>query len=169
MKMKTKDLVLAALFTAISLLIPILFPRLEMGPFSATFASHVPVFIAMFVSPLVAFAAGIGSMLGFFLKGAPIYIVARAAMHIILGIVGAFMLKKRTNIWIVGTATMIVHALLETVAVMPFLFLVPLDDNFTWYQLIIIGTSIHHVIDFVIAVLIVKVLDKTGLFKEYRK
>ena len=152
---KTKDLVTAALLAALSMLIPNVFPTLPFGPFTATFASHVPVFVAMFVSPWVAAAAGLGSMLGFFLKGVEIYIVARAAMHIFVGIAGAFLIKKNFNVILVGALTLILHALLETVAVVPFLNIIKVNPTYAWYQLIICGTAIHHVIDYIIAYFVV--------------
>ena len=52
--MKTKpvqQLTLSALLIALSVLIPLVMPRIVIGPASFTLASHVPLFVAMFFSP----------------------------------------------------------------------------------------------------------------------
>lgn len=49
--MKTKpvqQLTLSALLIALSVLIPLVMPRIVIGPASFTLASHVPLFVAMF-------------------------------------------------------------------------------------------------------------------------
>ena len=57
-KLKTKDLVISALLIAIGILIPMIFTgppfRIVVGPYSATLMAHVPVIIAMFISPWTA-------------------------------------------------------------------------------------------------------------------
>ena len=66
--MKTKEIVIGAMLTAFSILIPVAFGnylRILIPPFSATLASHVPVMIAMMISPAVAIIVGVGSGLGF--------------------------------------------------------------------------------------------------------
>ena len=48
-------MVLAALLSAIGILIPIIMPfKITIEPASFTLASHVPMFIAMYISPVVA-------------------------------------------------------------------------------------------------------------------
>ena len=43
-------------------------PRITIGPASFTLASHVPVFIAMFISPVVAIAVSLGTGFGFLIR-----------------------------------------------------------------------------------------------------
>ncbi len=172
MKIKTKDMVIAALLTSMAILIPNVFPTIPLGPFTATFASHLPVIVAMFISPLVALLAGIGSIIGFAVKGVPVWVVARAAMHVPFAIIGAYMLKKNWNIAITILFTMIVHSVLEIVAVLPFLNMMPTDSqtltvlgfdiSLSWALVILVGTMLHHIIDFAIAMLVIPVLKKTG-------
>jgi niacin transporter len=55
---KVKTMTIAALLSAIGIIIPMFSPiKLVIEPASFTFASHVPIFIAMFISPVVAIFA----------------------------------------------------------------------------------------------------------------
>ena len=55
-----KRLTISALLIAMGIIIPMVMPRITIGPASFTLASHVPVFIAMFISPVVAISLGTG-------------------------------------------------------------------------------------------------------------
>ena len=96
---KIRKMMFAAVLIAISIIIPTQFGFLKIiiGPFTATIASHVPMFLAMLISPEVAIAVGVGSALGFFITS-PLVIAARAAMHIVVGYVGALIIKKDKNL-----------------------------------------------------------------------
>lgn len=48
-----RNLTISALLIGLGILIPMVMPKIVIGPASFTLASHVPVFIAMFFSPLV--------------------------------------------------------------------------------------------------------------------
>ena len=48
--------VLASLLIAVGTVIPMLMPKIIIGPMSFTLASHVAVMIAIFISPAVAIA-----------------------------------------------------------------------------------------------------------------
>lgn len=90
-----KKIVYSALLTALAIVIPIAFGFLaiQIGPFSATLAAHVPLFLSMFLGPAAAAMVGIGSGLGFLVtKGS--YIAARAFMHTFVGAAGALLIKK---------------------------------------------------------------------------
>lgn len=56
-----KRLTISALLIAMGIIIPMVMPRITIGPASFTLASHVPVFIAMFISPVVAIAVSLGT------------------------------------------------------------------------------------------------------------
>ena len=71
----------------------------SIGPASFTLASHVPVFIAMFISPVVAIAVSLGTGFGFFLSATPI-IALRALSHLIFAVIGAVILQKHPEILI---------------------------------------------------------------------
>ncbi|MDP3486359.1 MAG: ECF transporter S component, partial [Bacillota bacterium] len=73
--MNTKELLYGALLTALALMIPLLFRgwlQIVIPPFTATLGSHVPVMLAMFVSPLVAALVGVGSAVGFLITLGPV-------------------------------------------------------------------------------------------------
>jgi len=153
--MKIKELVYGALLTALALAIPLMFGgylRIYIPPFSATLASHVPSLIAMVISPLVAGLVGIGSTLGFLVILGPT-IAARAAMHIIFGVIGALWIKKGNSIISAYLLTIPIHALGEALVVIPF--------GFSLYKagvVIGVGTVLHHAVDAMIALAVVRML-----------
>ena len=97
-KDKVITMTLSALLCALGILIPMYFPSIRIEPASYTLASHVPVIIAMFISPSVAAFVSLVSTLGFLIAGFPIVIVFRALTHLIFSLIGAFMLKKNHNL-----------------------------------------------------------------------
>ena len=94
-----KRLTISALLIAMGIIIPMVMPRITIGPASFTLASHVPVFIAMFISPVVAIAVSLGTGFGFFLSATPI-IALRALSHLIFAVIGAVILQKHPEILI---------------------------------------------------------------------
>lgn len=139
--MNTKDLMLGAMLTALSLLIPIAFGgflRVYIPPFSATLASHLPLMLAMTVSPLVAAMVGFGSALGFFMTLGPV-IGARALVHIPVGFIGGKVYGKSGSLGRALLITAPLHALGEALIVIPFGF-----DLYTAFVVVGIGTLLHH-------------------------
>ena len=66
--MKSKNinqLVLAGVLCGIGIVVPMLMPKIVIGPMSFTLASHVAIFIAMFISPKLAAVVCLGTTLGF--------------------------------------------------------------------------------------------------------
>jgi len=161
--MKSKNIILGGLLTALSILLPI-FPgsylRVVIPPFSATIASHVPVMLAMFINPAVAVTVAIGSAIGFLLTGMPIVIVARAAMHVFFASVGAIMVKKGYSIYPVIFTTMLIHGLTEALVVLPFGW--TLDQAGV---VVGVGTMLHHIVDSAITIAVYASLFKAGIFK----
>ena len=160
--MKTKELIYGAILTSLALMIPLAFGGflgITLPPFSATLASHVPVMIAMTVSPLTAFMVAFGSALGFLIKLGPV-IGARAGMHIIFALLGAFLYKKGIGFGKILLITLPVHALSEALIVLPF--------GFTLYKagvVIGIGTALHHLADSLISVFLAILLTKNNILK----
>jgi niacin transporter len=150
--MRTKEVVYGALLTALALLIPLAFGgflSVMIPPFSATLASHLPVMIAMLVSPQVAVMVGLGSSLGFLIKLGPI-IAARAAVHAVFGAVGAFAFRKGLPFAKVLMLTLPVHAMGEALIVLPFGF------SLQKAGLVVgVGTALHHLVDAMIALAVV--------------
>ena len=153
---KIRKMMFAAVLIAISIIIPTQFGFLKIiiGPFTATIASHVPMFLAMLISPEVAIAVGLGSALGFFITS-PLVIAARAAMHVVVGYVGALIIKKDKNLKKAIAITAPIHGILEGLAVIPF--------GFSVYQFVVVvavGTMIHHFVDGAISYALANALAK---------
>lgn len=158
--MKLREITTGAVLTALAIIIPIQFGFLKIviPPFSATLASHVPMFIAMVINPAVAVMVGIGSVIGFLLT-MPLYVAARAASHIVVGFVGALLIKRGKSMMTAFALTLPIHAVLEAIAVIPF--------GFTAYNILVvvgIGTAIHHCVDAAIATSVIYALKPLGKF-----
>ena len=165
MKTKTNVMVVTALLSAIAIIIPLFVPiKVVIFPFSATFASHVPLILAMFLGPLPAAFAAIVSALGFLSSLGPV-VSARASVHVIFLLFGAFLLKKRVNVYIVAFTSMILHAISEMLIVYVLFMLgtnlVPAGKTMSYVLWVIaLGTSIHHLFDFSLSMLIYIPLSK---------
>lgn len=163
---KLKMMVIAAMLSAISIIIPMFSPfKIILEPASFTLASHVAIFVAMFISPTVALAVASVTTLGFLLGGFPIVIVLRAASHLIFGAIGAYVIKRRPRILdqklqlvVFAFIISVIHGLTEVLVVMPFYFGSSMPEGFyarsfliTVIGLVGAGTIVHSIIDFAIA------------------
>jgi niacin transporter len=155
--MNTRKFTLTALLVALAIVIPFaVFFKVIIPPFTATIGSHVPMFISMMLGPWAAAMVGLGSALGFFLNLGPL-VGARAAMHIIVGAFGAWMIDRGMSFKLVTVITAPIHGLLEVLVVLPFV-------DFNAYNLFIVtgvGTMLHHGADAVISYVMLKALTKT--------
>ena len=76
---KTQFMTMTALLTAIAILIPIVMPfKIVIPPASYTLGSHIAIFIALFLSPLMAVFVILASSFGFLMAGYPMVIVFRS-------------------------------------------------------------------------------------------
>lgn len=151
-----KKLTYSALLTALALIIPIQFSFLKVviGPFTATIAAHVPMFLSMLLGPVPAVLVGFGSTLGFLITS-PAFVAARAASHIVVGLVGSLLIKKGVSFRNVVLITSPIHAVIEAIAVIPF--------GFTMYKVLMVvgvGTLIHHMVDGSISYVLIKAMAK---------
>ncbi len=178
-KTQTKSLAFSAILTAFGILIPMIMPvKVVIGPASFTLASHVPIFMAMFISLPVAIFVTIGTALGFLLAGFPIVIVTRALSHILFILLGASILKKRPQLldkplptFLFALVLNVLHGLAEFGVVL----LLTTGSQYTssyllsLFGLIGIGGFIHGMIDFYLALYIYRFLrDKVGVhFSSY--
>ena len=153
---RVRKMMLTAVLIAISIIIPIQFGFLKIivGPFTATIASHVPMFLAMLISPAVAIFVGVGSALGFFIT-TPLVVAARAAMHILVGFVGALIINKHKDFKKAITFTAPIHGILEGLIVIPFVFSV-----YEFIVVVAVGTIIHHFVDGAISYSLANALAK---------
>lgn len=169
-KNKLYHMVLAGILCAIGIVVPMFMPRIVLGPMSFTLASHVAVFLGMFISPAVAVAVCIGTTLGFFLT-TPAIIALRAASHIVFAAIGAFYLKKHPDTIEKPVASAIfnfvialMHAAAEMIVVTPFFMsgalFTPeqLANGFVTSVVLLVGlgTVIHSMLDYSISILIWK-------------
>ncbi len=162
---------LAAVLCAIGILVPMISPiKITLGPMSFTLASHVAVFVAMFISPAVGATVAIGAALGFLLAGFAPVVVFRAAAHLIFVAVGAFMLAKKPAFMhkiagraIFGIFLSVIHGISEAAVVTAFYFGgMELTGTFAYSVLFLVGggTFLHSMIDYYLALLIWRVVSK---------
>lgn len=162
---KIKTLTIAALLSAIAIIIPNVSPiRFILEPASYTLASHVPIFIAMFISPIAALFVAITTAFGFLMAGIfPIVVVFRAFSHVIFAVIGAYILKKNSGILLsLKTAIpfvlliSIIHAVFEVIVSSIFYFTGQSTASYAFMVigLVGVGTLIHSTIDFIIAAFI---------------
>ena len=158
---------------AVGILIPLSSPlKVIIEPASFTLASHVVIFIAMFISPVTAGVVAAGTTIGFFLGGFPLIVVVRAATHILFGVMGAIYIKDGGQARVspiqmryFSLCIALFHALSELVVVSSFYFGGYVGDVF--YQkgfmtsvllLVGLGSVIHSLVDFEIALLVMLAL-----------
>ncbi len=172
---KVYQMLIAALLCAVGIVIPMFSPlKVVLEPASFTLGSHVAIFIAMFISPAVAFFVALGTTVGFFFGGFPIVIVMRAATHIVFATVGALYLQKIKNTLIVpihaflfAFIVALIHAVSEVAVVTPFYFGNSMTQGYymkgfvtSVILLVGVGSVIHSIVDFYIALYIWKPLQK---------
>jgi niacin transporter len=159
---KVKTMTIAALLSAIGIIIPMFSPiKLVIEPASFTFASHVPIFIAMFISPVVAIFTSVITALGFLLSGIyPIVVVFRALSHVIFALLGAYILKRNNGILLNFKTSIpfvlfisIIHAVCEVFVSTYFYFNGQSTASYlvNIIALVGVGTLIHSTVDFIIA------------------
>ena len=160
-------LTISALLIAVGIIIPMISPfKIVLEPASFTLASHVAIFIAMFISPGMAATVAAGTTIGFFLGGFPIVVVFRAASHIIFAAAGALYLQRvkrasscsAVELRVFSSIIAMIHAICEVIVTSLFYFTGSMGT--TYYQqgfitsillLVGVGTVVHSMIDFEIA------------------
>lgn len=174
MNKKTREMVLAAILTALSILITYSPVKLVLPFFTLTIGSHTPTMLAMLISPWVVVMTVIGSCIGFFMTiPAPnsIIVVLRAATHLLFALAGCKMIKeKKFNIYLIILITGILHALAEGVVVFALTpLIVPGQLAVSAAVIALSGTFVHHLLDcaittpIAIALVRAKILPKLSL------
>lgn len=171
----TKSVVISAILCAIGIIIPMFSPiKIILEPASFTLASHIAIFMAMFISTKTALFVTLGTTIGFLLGGFPIVVVFRALSHVLFVGVGAIYLNKHKHIinsvksslsysFIIG----LIHAIGEVLIVIPFYFSSSLSQGYydkgfliSIFGLVGIGTVIHSMVDFSLSVYIWNIIPK---------
>lgn len=184
-----RNLTISALLIGLGILIPMVMPKIVIGPASFTLASHVPVFIAMFFSPLVVIAVVLGTTFGFFISTTPI-IALRAFSHLIFALLGAYYLQKHPELVLKnGKFTLangrfqvfnlvigLIHAIAEMIVVSAFYFMGNMPDTFysqgyiyTVFILMGVGGLVHSLVDFNIAYFVAGALYKQSNLPIFEK
>ena len=164
-------LVVAALLCAVGILVPIISPvKINLEPASFTLASHVALFIAMFLSPKITLAVWLGTTVGFQLAGFAPVVVARAASQLVFALAGSIWLQRHphtldklaSNLCF-GLATGLLHGVMEVAVVLPFYFSGSMaqanyDKGFAVSVLLLVGlgTVVHSMVDCWLAQVIYK-------------
>ncbi|MCL2020222.1 MAG: hypothetical protein FWG70_10770 [Oscillospiraceae bacterium] len=172
-KQSTLHITISGLLIAFGIVIPMFSPfRIMLEPAASyTLASHVPVFIAMFISPFSAIAVAAGTTIGFALGPYTPVVVFRAASHVVFAALGALYWQSicraglsAAKVRVFSLAVALTHAVSELIVVSIFYFLIGMGDEF--YQkgflfsvvlLVGLGTIIHSMIDFEIAYAVKKI------------
>lgn len=170
MNKKTREMVMAAILTALAILITYSPVKLDLLFFTLTVGAHVPTMLAMFISPWVTLMTIIGSCIGFFMViPAPnsIIVVTRAATHLIFAYAGLSMIKsEKINPFIIILITAVLHSLTEGLAVY---FMTPWilpDQNTAALSaagIALAGTFVHHLIDSAICMPILTALYRAKI------
>lgn len=173
MNNKVFFLVLSGLLCAIGMVVPMFMPKIILGPMSFTLASHVAVFLAMFISPIMAVAVCIGTTLGFFMT-TPFIIALRAASHIVFAFIGAVIVKRNPDIIEKPVSTVLfniflalMHAIAEVAVVTPFFLsgsmfnAEQLANGYVMSVLLLVGcgTFVHSCADYFVALFVWKPLS----------
>ena len=159
---KSRELAISGLLIAVGIIIPLFSPvKIVLEPASFTLASHVPIFLALFISPYVALSVAVGTTMGFAFAGFPPVVVARAASQLVFATLGALYLKRhplesmspvrqRAFSLCIGA----VHALGEVAVAGAFYLSGALSgQSFLMSILVLVGlgTALHSMFDFEIA------------------
>ena len=160
---RIRTMTIAALLSAIGIIIPLYSPiKIRIEPASFTFASHVPIFIAMFISPAVAAFTSIITAVGFFITFSPV-VGFRALSHLVFVLIGAYLLKKKNNLLLSYKTSIpfvlilsLIHAVCEVIVSTVFYFNDNSSINYVYNILLLVGvgTVIHSTVDFIMASII---------------
>ncbi|MFH6635250.1 hypothetical protein QE557_01005 [Streptococcus suis] len=173
-KNSVKQLSISAILTAFAILIPLMMPiKIIIGPASYTLASHIPLFIAMFISPATAIFVALGSSLGFFLAGFPIVIVFRALTHLFFLTLGAILVKRfpilmdSKRFLLLGIGLNLLHGLGEYIVVMVLTSGEQTSATYwiTMLGLVGVGSAIHGLLDFSLAYYFWKMLKDRKIYQ----
>ncbi len=164
-----KQLTITGLLIAFAILIPIIMPlKVIIPPASYTLASHVPIFLAMFLSRKMTAAVVAGSTLGFLVAGFPLVIVMRAASHIFFALAGSYYLKYHANtlsdskkFFVFNLICGVIHAVGEVLACLLFYTTTSFPNiNIIYFVFVLVGggTIIHSIVDGYISIYIYKLI-----------
>lgn len=164
--MRTTELALAAVLSALSVAIPLAFrgtplqiyiPALQ---YSGTVASHVPSMLAVAVGPVAAVLVGLASTVGFAGTLGPV-VAARAFTHVIWGLAAAIYVRRGGSyVKALLLVALPIHAAGEGIVVYalgPLFGAIQVAAE-TAALLVFVGTLVHHLIDSVISIAVLRIV-----------
>ena len=164
--MRTVELALASMLSALSIAIPFVFrgtplqiyiPALQ---YSGTVASHVPSMLAIVVGPVAAVLVGLASTIGFAATLGPI-VAARAFTHVVWGLAGAtYVSRGGSYLKALLLVALPIHAVGEGLVVFalgPLFGAIQVAAG-TAGLLVFAGTLVHHLIDSVISIAVLRIV-----------
>jgi niacin transporter len=144
---------------ALALVIPLAFQRTPLQlnipalGYSATLGSHVPEMLSILAGPVMAFAVGVASAVGFLVTLSPV-VGLRAFTHGIWGALASWQYRRGWSfLKVMIIIALPIHALGEGIVVMVFGF------PFQAQLITIVGTGIHHLIDLAISMAILRIVQ----------
>src|SRR5699024_532505 len=173
-KNSVHQLTISDLLNALAVLIPMIMPKIVIGPVSYTLASHFLFFVAMFFLPTVVIALSLVTFF-WFLMTFSLIIALRALSHIIFAVLGALYLQKHPGIvlnqkqfqWF-NVVIGLIHSVCEVLVVALFSLVGTVSGTtyggsaFVFYFVFLgIGGFIHSLIDYNIAFFVVRSLSKS--------
>ncbi len=161
---QVSHIAIAGLLTAIAILIPTMMPiKLVLPASTYTLASHVPIFIAIFISPQVAIMVALGTTLGFFMSF-PFIVAARAFSHLAFVIPGALYLQKHKlnsfkDKFIFNLIVALIHGAAEF-GIVALISAKTLNASLLlqFFIFLGLGTIVHSTVDFILALSVVDAL-----------
>ena len=162
-KKQVQTMCITAMLIALGVLVPMISPiKLILEPMSFTLGSHIAIMAAMFVSPFSAVSVALGTAAGFYLAGFTLPVVLRSLSHVVC----ACYLQKHPSLFsslpqtaVFTLAIALLHALCEVLVVLPLYTGYGVSELvYLLFGLVGIGTIAHSVVDFVLSLLVWKVL-----------
>ncbi|MEG0441675.1 MAG: hypothetical protein RR544_05190 [Oscillospiraceae bacterium] len=161
---------IAALLVAVGIIIPMFMPLKIVVPLMTfTLASHVAIFLAMFISPMTAVAVALGTTVGFVLSGLPPEVWMRAATQVVWAVLGAWWLQKHPDTLrqpvssvLFCLAVALIHGVMELLVVATLYFGGFAGAAEKWNQagfmgiilLVGVGAMVHSSVDYIVSCLI---------------
>lgn len=173
-KTRNKSMAFTAILIAFGILIPMMMPaKIVIPPASYTLASHVPIFMALFISLPVAILVAFGTTLGFLLTGMPFLIVLRALSHLLFVLIGGLILQKfpklidkPLTLCLFAVMINLIHGIAEFALVYLMTVTTTTEAGYIWtiLGLVGLGTVVHGLLDFYLAYYLFRFLsNKVGI------
>ncbi|MCL2177059.1 MAG: hypothetical protein FWB72_03845 [Firmicutes bacterium] len=147
MNPRTKKITISAVLSSLSFVYIFFMPTIDLGVWSFTPFSHLPLFVAAFISPYTALMTYLAVLLGFIASTPNPLVWLRAGSHIVFVVFLCLYVKYRgvkttRDIIFLAISTAILHAVFEIIAV-----LIGLAVGFT------VNTADYHLVLFIVLVL----------------